>query len=302
MFTSIQFSGETMPPAISYVDMLESPPSATSLPFPTRQTTITLFGRLPRELLPQIFSQLNLVIDQMRFAQALPPEVELGYVMSLLIDVMPDQLFKHEQFVRFMFGPNGIRGHNAVRPPLRAVFHPKYNPNGNVKDLYAVVRAADKARDRNEYTRLRKSLVDLQIHYRRRAATQSRRKRQGKQPIRAYKSALKFLEKDDKRSYRELRIAFACQKNKYKAIKDAEAADDTQGLTVGKNYEVLDKLCNALFTNTPEFECICRGCPHEIGFYSRKLDPLPFCSACFAKNCVNTRIGKLDTFTFYIDN
>jgi hypothetical protein len=197
--------------------------------------------------------------------------------------------------VKHLFGPQGIKGHNGANPTtIKATSDDPYNQDGSIKDYKALIRAARQEHNQTAEDQLRKTYEALLVRYRRSEVRKTRHMREGLKPSIFYKHRLELWNPKDDCTYRQLKIDFVGDSGKYIAICNAEVEEIEQELKNGRNFEILETLCQILTTNHHDFYNTCRGCLRsDLQAVEIDNDCLPLCENCYAIHCEQSMIGKL---------
>ena len=247
---------------------------------------------LPVELTQGIYRALPLLIDQVHLVQALVSSGDGEDAMSILAQVASDEFFLNKTIAKFLFGKDGIKGHNGLHPTeIKATANDPYNADGFVESYRTLIRIAKRARNFSAEHQLQQTYNAKSVNYRRKAVQESRQQRCGMKPTPRHKRKLGLLMKD-KRTYKELEHAFERQEDKLQNVRAARNEQEGQNLIAGRNFEVLEALCNALAQNSLIFASICRGCVQSISNPQPTGElSLPFCYDCQKIYCAQTMIG-----------
>jgi hypothetical protein len=217
--------------------------------------------------------------------------------MVVLTEEVTDKFFLHPKVMKHLFGPQGIKGHNGVNPTtIKPTSAEPYNQNGSIKDYKALIRTARQQRNRMAEDQLRKTHDRLLVRYRRSAVRKTRRMREGLKPSIFYKHRLGLWDPKEDRTYRQLKVDVLSDARMYTVVCNAEIEEIEQELKNGRNFEIMETLCQTLTTNHHDFFSTCRGCL-KSGLHGIDVhDPaLPFCESCYAIYCDQSMIGKLQT-------
>jgi hypothetical protein len=180
--------------------------------------------------------------------------------MGILAQVASDEFFLNKTIANFLFGKGGIKGHNGLHPTaIKATANDPYNANSLIESYPTLIRIANRAHDFPAEHQLQQAYNAELVKYRRNAVQESRQQRCGLKPTAYYKRRPGLFIRDN-RTYKELEQAFERQEDKLQEIRAAWNEQEGHNLVAGRNFEVLEVLCNALAKNSPLFASICRGC------------------------------------------
>lgn len=261
--------------------------------------TRSYLTRLPPELVITIYKKLGLFIWQVNFAQALTLIIGERAAFKTLTEEASDKLYENDQVASFVFGAGGITGHGGPQPRIKPFQSDPLNADSKATTYNSLINKSLANNDQRAADRLREIQRSRIVRHRRDTVSKSPAARHGSaKPTNARKAQLGFLDRTYKRTYKELRVAFATSGTRYNAIVDAEEQDETRALAKHKNFEVLKALCNNLRGDDLRFRSVCRGCMKYLtwggvsGASNIASTKIPFCQECAIPYMKQTMAGK----------